>query len=48
MIVAASRWIAISPILLEMSSPATAGARQDSAVSVTAVSMNRRRGRMLR
>jgi hypothetical protein len=42
MIVAASRWMAISPTLLETSSPAAAGARQDSAVSVTAIWMNRR------
>jgi hypothetical protein len=35
MIVAASRWIAISPILLEASSPATAGAKQDNAAKAT-------------
>ena len=48
MIVAASRWIAISPSLLATSSPAAAGARQDSAVTATAVWMKRRRGRMPR
>ena len=41
MIVAASRWMAISPILLETSSPAIAGATQDSAVSATAIWMKR-------
>jgi hypothetical protein len=48
MIVAASRSMAMSPILLGTSSPAAAGARQDSAVSATAIWMKRRRGKVLR
>jgi hypothetical protein len=48
MIAAASRWVTISPSLLETSSPAAPGARQDSAVSVAAIWMNRRRGNVLR
>jgi len=45
MIVAASRWMAVSPVLLATSSPPTAGARQDSAASATTIWMKRRRGR---
>ena len=37
MIAAASRWMAMGPILLETSSPAPAGAKHDSAVSATAI-----------